>query len=318
MIGLVVFAGLALYAFSGVYQVAPGSRGVVTTFGDFTNLTDPGLNWHIPAPFQSVDVVAVEEDRRVQIGGSSNRISMLTSDLNIVDVGMQVNYRIKSDATWDPSSGELPNAGKFIFNIEEPDDAVKISAEAALREVVGANEFEPIISSGRRIVNEQTASILQATLDSYNGGIEVIRVNFGQADPPQLVIPDQRDVIDANSEAEQQVNVATGYANQKVPRAEGQARQTVLNAEAYAADVVAQARGDAARFDAIYEEYAKAPEVTRQRMYLETMELVLGDMNKVLIDDDAGGTLPYLNINELARDAQRSAPRSTNNQGAQQ
>ena len=318
VIGLVVFAGLALYAFSGVYQVAPGSRGVVTTFGDFTNLTDPGLNWHIPAPFQSVDVVAVEEDRRVQIGGSSNRISMLTSDLNIVDVGMQVNYRIKSDATWDPSSGELPNAGKFIFNIEEPDDAVKISAEAALREVVGANEFEPIISSGRRIVNEQTASILQATLDSYNGGIEVIRVNFGQADPPQLVIPDQRDVIDANSEAEQQVNVATGYANQKVPRAEGQARQTVLNAEAYAADVVAQARGDAARFDAIYEEYAKAPEVTRQRMYLETMELVLGDMNKVLIDDDAGGTLPYLNINELARDAQRAAPRSTNNQGAQQ
>ncbi|MEO1657053.1 MAG: FtsH protease activity modulator HflK [Pseudomonadota bacterium] len=317
VIGLLLFVGLALYAFSGLYQVAPGSRGVVTTFGNFTGLTDPGLNWHMPAPFQAVDVVAVEEDRRVQIGGTSNRISMLTSDLNIVDVGLQVNYRIKSDATWDPASGDLPNAGKFIFNIEEPDDAVKISAEAALREVVGANEFEPIISSGRRIVNEETARILQATLDSYNGGIEVIRVNFGQADPPQQVIPAQRDVIDATSEAEREVNVATGYANQKVPRATGEARQIVLDAEAYAARVVAQARGDAARFNAIYEEYAKAPEVTRQRMYLETMEMVLGDMNKVLIDDDAGGTLPYLNVNELARQSQQSAQRRAASGGAQ-
>ncbi|MEO1042558.1 MAG: FtsH protease activity modulator HflK [Pseudomonadota bacterium] len=316
LIGLALFVGLALYAFSGLYQVAPGSRGVVTTFGNFTGLTDPGLNWHLPRPFQSVEVVAVEEDRPVRIGGSSNRISMLTSDLNIVDVGLQVNYRIKSDATWSPESGDLPNAGKFIFNIEEPDDAVKISAEAALREVVGANEFEPIISSGRRIVNEETARILQDTLDGYNSGIEVIRVNFGQADPPQQVIPAQRDVIDATSEAEREVNVATGYANQKVPRATGEARQIVLDAEAYSARVVAQARGDAARFNAIYEEYAKAPDVTRQRMYLETMETVLGDMNKVLIDDDAGGTLPYLNLNELAREAQRSSARA-NNSGAQ-
>ncbi|MEM1381998.1 MAG: FtsH protease activity modulator HflK, partial [Pseudomonadota bacterium] len=317
VIGLVLFVALALYAFSGVYQVAPGSRGVVTTFGNFSGLTDPGLNWHAPQPFQAVDVVAVEEDRPVRIGGSSNRTSMLTSDLNIVDVGLQVNYRIKSDATWDPTTGELPNAAKFLFNIEDPDDAVKISAEAALREVVGANDFEPIISSGRRIVNEQTASILQGILDSYDSGIEVIRVNFGQADPPQRVIPAQRDVIDANSEAEQQVNEATGYANRKVPVAEGEARQIVLDAEAYAADVVAQARGDAARFNAIYEEYVKAPEVTRQRMYLETMESVLGDMNKVLIDDDAGGTLPYLNVNELAREAQRGSARRQTNPGAQ-
>ncbi|MEM9284500.1 MAG: FtsH protease activity modulator HflK [Pseudomonadota bacterium] len=317
VIGLVLFVALALYAFSGLYQVAPGSRGVVTTFGNFSGLTDPGLNWHAPQPFQSVDVVAVEEDRPVRIGGSSNRTSMLTSDLNIVDVGLQVNYRVKSDATWDPTTGELPNAAKFLFSIEDPDDAVKISAEAALREVVGANDFEPIISSGRRIVNEQTASILQGILDSYDSGIEVIRVNFGQADPPQRVIPAQRDVIDANSEAEQQVNEATGYANRKVPVAEGEARQIVLDAEAYAADVVAQARGDAARFNAIYEEYVKAPEVTRQRMYLETMESVLGDMNKVLIDDDAGGTLPYLNVNELAREAQRGAARRQTNPGAQ-
>jgi membrane protease subunit HflK len=181
--------------------------------------------------------------------------------------------------------------------------------------VVGANEFEPIVSRGRALVNERTAIILQETLDSYDSGINVIRVNFGTASPPERVIPAQRSVIDANSQAERQVNVARGIANRQIPVAQGEAAQIVLDAEAYAARVVAEANGDAARFTSIYDEYIKAPDVTRQRMYLETMERVLGDMNKVVIDDDAGGTLPYLNLNELAREAQQSRPtrqRTTN------
>jgi len=308
-IGAAIIA--VLYLFSGIYQVQPGERGVVTTFGSFSGLSSPGLNWHVPWPVQDVEKVDVQSDRAVTIGrGQGGRTSMLTSDLNIVNVDMQVNYRIKDAGATGPD--ELPTAAKFLFNIEEPEALVEAAAEAALREVVGANEFGPIISRGRNIVNERTTQILQETLDSYDSGIEIIRVNFGQADPPERVIPSQRDVVDARSEAERQVNVATGYLNQRVPVAQGQARQTVLDAEAYAARVVAEARGDAVRFNDIYAEYAKSPDVTRQRMYLETMEDVLGDMDKVLIDQDSGGTLPYLNINELSREGQRRRTQENN------
>ncbi|NRA30193.1 MAG: FtsH protease activity modulator HflK [Parvularculaceae bacterium] len=307
----------ALWIFSGVYQVQPGERGVVTTFGKFSSLTDPGLNWHIPFPVQEVRTVDVADQRSVSIAATGRRPSMLTSDLNIVDVGLDVNYRVASDATWNPESGELPNAAKFVFAIENPDATVRATAEAALREVVGANKFEPITSRGRSIVNDRTAEILQQTLDSYGSGIEVVRVNFGKAEPPAQVVPAQRDVIDATSDAAQKVNVAQGFANSEIPRAQGDARQLVLQAEGYAAAVVSEAKGDAARFISILSEYEKAPEVTRQRMYLETMEGVLGDMNKVVIDDDAGGTLPYLNINELARDAQRQAVRRSQEGGNQ-
>ena len=309
VLGLGAAAVAALWLASGFYQVQPGERGVVTTFGDFATLSDSGLNWHVPWPVQDVTKVDVQNDRAVTIGRGNDKVSMLTSDLNIVEVDMQVNYRIKDDADTPP--GELPNAAKYVFNIgpEEVPQLVRASAEAALREVVGGEEFGPIISRGRAIVTDQTLAILQDTLDSYDSGIEVIRINFGQADPPGEVIASQRDVVDARSEFEQKINVANGYANRQVPVARGEARQTVLDAEAYAAQVVAEARGDAARFVDIYDEYAKAPEVTRQRMYLETMERVLGDMNKVVIDQDAGGAVPLLDVNTLAASRQQRATR---------
>jgi membrane protease subunit HflK len=242
---------------------------------------------------------------------------MLTSDLNIVDVDMTVNYKVKSDALLE--QGELPNAAKYLFNVENPDQLVRAAAESALREVVGANRFEPIISRGRNIVNDRTATILQEILDSYDSGIEVIRVNFGEAFPPETVIPAQRDLVDANSEAERNVNEANAYYNGQVPRAQGEARQRVLAAEAYAAEVIADARGAASRFNDVYQEYIQAPDVTRRRMYLETMEKVLAENNKIVIDDDAGGTLPYLNLNELVRESQRGGRpvTSTNNVGSQ-
>ncbi|MEM1409180.1 MAG: FtsH protease activity modulator HflK [Pseudomonadota bacterium] len=305
VIGIAAVVIAVLWGFSGIYQVQPGERGVVLTFGKFSQLTDPGLNWHIPWPVQDVEVVDVARQQSVSIGSGAARFSMLTSDLNIVDVGMDVDFRVASDAAWDPQSGDLPNAAKYLFAIEQPQETVRAAAEAALREVVGENEFEPITSRGRSIVNDRTAEILQNILNDYNSGVEVVRVNFGKAEPPQRVVPAQRDVIDATSDAAREINIAQGFANQVVPKARGEAREMVLKAEGYAAEVVAVAKGDAARFNSILDEYTKAPEVTRQRMYLETMEGVLSDMNKVLIDDEAGGTLPYLNLNELARDAQR-------------
>lgn len=305
MLGLGAAAVAVLWAFSGFYQIEPGERGVVTTFGDFTSLSGSGLNWHVPWPVQAIEKVDVQNDREVTIGRGNDKVSMLTSDLNIVEVDMQVNYRIKDDA--DTPEDELPNAAKYVFNIGEDEvpKLVRAAAEAALREVVGGEEFGPIISQGRAIVTDQTLEILQETLNSYDSGVEVIRINFGQADPPRDVIASQRDVVDARSEFEQKINVANGYANRQVPVARGEARQTVLTAEAYAAQVVAEARGDASRFVDIYEEYAKAPEVTRQRMYLETMEEVLGDMNKVVIDQDAGGAVPLLDVNTLAASRQQ-------------
>ena len=295
---------LVLWAASGFYQVAPGQRGVVTTFGDYANLTGPGLNWHVPWPVQNVSKVDVQNLNSVRVPGRG-KASMLTSDLNIVDVDATVNWVIKPDA--ELADGEMPNAAKFLFNVEDQEEMIQAVTEAALREVVGANEFEPIVSRGRAIVQDATREIVQETLDEYRSGINVVRVNFGEATPPDAVVPAQTDVINARSQAEQRVNEAQRYANQIVPRSRGEARAKVLEAEAYAAETVAEARGLASRFDDVYTEYVKAPEVTRQRLYLETMEDVLGDMNKVVIDNDAGGTLPYLNVNELARDARRGS-----------
>lgn len=309
-LGLIVIG--VLYLFSGIYQIAPGERGVVTTFGAYSGLTNPGLNWHVPWPVQDVEIVKVDEDRSQSIGESQgSQTSMLTSDLNIVDVEMTVNYKVRSDALIE--ANELPNAAKFVFNIENPEKLVRAAAEAALRQVVGESDFGDLITIGRPEAASKTNEILQDILDSYDSGIEVIRVNLGSADPPVAVKPAQADVIDARSDQERLKNEATRYANGIVPRAEGEARQIVLEAQAYAQRVVLEARGAASRFEDIYEEYVQAPEVTRQRMYLETMEKVLGNMNKVLIDDEAGGTLPYLNVNELAREAQRNRPNQNNN-----
>ena len=312
VLGLGAAALLVLYGFSGLYQIEPGERGVVTTFGDYSGLTLPGLNWHVPWPVQAVAKVDVENLNSVRVPDNA-KASMLTSDLNIVDVDATVNWVIKSDATLE--EGELPNAAKFLFNVEDQEEMIRAVTEAALREVIGANEFEPIVSRGRAIVQDETRQIVQRTLDEYDSGIQVVRVNFGEATPPGAVVPAQTDVINARSEAEQRVNEAQQYANQIVPRSQGDARAKVLEAEAYAERTIAESRGLASRFTDVYAEYAKAPEVTRQRLYLETMERVLADMNKVVIDDEAGGTLPYLNVNELAREARQN--RSGNQPGGQ-
>ncbi|WP_306253215.1 FtsH protease activity modulator HflK [Parvularcula sp. IMCC14364] len=297
---LIVGAFVILYGLNAFYRVEPGEVSVVTTFGKYSGVEASGMRVHFP-PVQSKEIVLVAQDRSIDVGINSRSVdesAMLTSDLNIANVTLSVNWKIQEGVT---EPGEMPGAAKYVFNVENQEQLVKAIAEAAVREVVGSSEFDPLVTNGRAIVPEQMQVIMQEALDNYESGIEILSVNFDKAEPPTEVIETQLDVINARSEKAQKINVAQAYANREVPRARGEAQEKIFQAQAYEARVVAESRGAASRFNDIYTEYAKAPEVTRQRMYLETVESVLSDMNKIVIDDQAGGTVPYLSLNELTR-----------------
>ncbi len=295
-----------MWAFSGIYQVAPGELGVVTTFGNYDKITTPGLHWHTPSPIQNVSkqpALAVQEmtiplaDRRA---GSLSPGLMLTGDKNIVDVAFTVQWKIKSDLL--PEDGEeLPGVAQYLFNIDEPQLLVRIIGEAAMREVVGRNTLDFVQTDGRAEVAAQSEQLMQSALDSYDAGIQIERVNLTLAEPPTEEVNEAfRDVQAAEQNQATVIQQARQYTNQVVPEARGQAQRILEEAGAYAAERTADARGQAARFEEIYAEYVKAPEVTRQRMYLETVERVLGDMDKIIVDENAGsGVVPYLPLNEL-------------------
>lgn len=288
-----------LFLLSGLYQVGPQEQGVKTTFGNFAGISDPGLHWRIPIA-QGVTLVPVDAQKTAVISGSGSGQEnlMLTSDRNIVDVTFTVDYKISRAPT---GAGEMPNAAKYIFNIDAPEQMVKAVAESAMRETIGAKELEPIITSGQADVVEQTRQRIQETLNSYDSGIEVLRVNMERPEVPGAVRDAFADVIKARNEKERMINEAQRQANQIIPVAEGEALKIIQEARAYAASVEADSLGQAERFNKIYREYARAPEVTRQRMYLETVESVLDGMNKVIIEDGSSGSgvVPYLPLNEL-------------------
>ncbi len=289
-----------LWAFSGIYQVGAQEQGVKTTFGRYAGIAGPGLHWRAPM-IQGVQRVPVLRQQTTTVGGSEagGENLMLTSDRNIVDVSFTVNWKIKEEP---PQEGQLPNAAKYIFNIEDAEGLVRSVAESAMRETIGAKPLGPIITAGQAEVVEQTRQRLQAVLDIYDAGIEVIRVNMDRPEVPAAVRDSFADVIKARNEKEQAINEAEREANQIVPVAEGDAQRMIEEARAYAARVEAEAIGEAERFNKIFEEYRRAKDVTKQRMYLETIESVLGPMNKVMIDKDAGqGVVPYLPLNEIAR-----------------
>jgi modulator of FtsH protease HflK len=301
MFALIGAAILGLWIFTGIYQIDPEEQGVKTTFGKYSGISGAGLHWRAPL-IQGVTKVPVDKQQTATVngdgGGSGARENlMLTSDRNIVDVNFTVNWKISRAA---PAPGELPNAAKYIFNIEEPQNMVRAVSEAAMRETVGAKELEPIITSGQAEVVEQTRQRIQKLLDYYDSGIEVLRVNMEKPEVPGAVRDAFADVIKARNEKEQMINEAQRAANQIIPVAEGQAQKVIEEARAYAARVEADSIGQAERFNKIYTEYSRAPEVTRQRMYLETVEGVLSGMNKIIIDEQAGrGVVPYLPLNEL-------------------
>ena len=228
---------------------------------------------------------------------------MLTGDKNIVDVAMVVNYKIKSDLG---DGAALPGVAQYLFNIDNPQQALQAIGEAAIREVVGRNSLDFVQTTGRTQIQEETQILIQSALDQYGAGIEVTEVNLEKTEPPTAEVNEAfLDVEAADQDKQRAIDTARAYANKVVPEARGEAQRILEDSRGYAARVTAESRGQAERFTSILEEYQKAPEVTRQRMYLETVETVLGDMNKIIIEDDAGsGVVPYLPLNELNRNAQ--------------
>ena len=306
--GLGAVCILILWGLSGFYTVDAGKLGVVTTFGKYTDVTPAGLQWHVPAPVQAARVVDVEKIQQlpiptIQRRGNQQESLMLTGDKNIVDVAMVVNYKIKSDLG---DGAALPGVAQYLFNIDNPQQALQAIGEAAIREVVGRNSLDFVQTTGRTQIQEETQILIQSALDQYGAGIEVTEVNLEKTEPPTAEVNEAfLDVEAADQDKQRAIDTARAYANKVVPEARGEAQRILEDSRGYAARVTAESRGQAERFTSILEEYQKAPEVTRQRMYLETVETVLGDMNKIIIEDDAGsGVVPYLPLNELNRNAQ--------------
>ncbi|MEL6507419.1 MAG: FtsH protease activity modulator HflK, partial [Pseudomonadota bacterium] len=293
---VLVLAGF--WAFTGIFQVEAQSQAVMTTFGQYSGIKGPGLHWHAPIIQNHYDV-ATQSQQSIEIPSGQGENLMLTSDRAIVDIGFGVDWKISAAPT---DVDELPNAAKYVFNIENPRGMVKAVAEAAMRETIGGNQLEPIITSGQSTLVTQTLQSMQAALDEYDSGIEVLRVNITTRRAPANVRDAFVDVIKARNDRDRVINEAERDANRIIPVAEGEAQRILQEAQAYAAEVTNDAVGQATRFNEIYEEYRKAPEVTRNRMYLETVEEVLGQMNKIVVDEGAGsGIVPYLPLNELTK-----------------
>lgn len=305
--GLIAAGLVVIYIFSCLYQVAPNELAVVTTFGEYSKVTGPGLRGRI-FPIQGVTkqpVLALQDMQIPSRDRRSNQLPaglMLTGDKNIVDVAFTVQWRIKSDLL--PEQGEdMPGVAQFTFNIDDPEALVRMTGEAAMREVVGRNTLDYVQTEGRAEVASQTQALMQSALDAYESGIQIERVNLTLAEPPTNEVNEAfRDVQAAEQNQATVIQQARQYTNQVVPEARGQAQRILEEARAYAAERTADARGQAARFNEIYSEYAQAPEVTRQRMYLETVERVLGDMDKIIVEEGAGsGVVPYLPLDQVRR-----------------
>jgi len=301
---LVVSILIVIWGLSGLYRVLPDEQGVVLRFGKFTSTTQPGLNYHFPYPIETALTPKVTKVNRIDIGFRSETDSgfgstgvgdvseeslMLTGDENIVNIDFSVFWVIK-------------DAEKFLFKIQDPAATVKAAAETAMREVIAKSQLQSILTEGRSVIEVETQEIAQSLLDEYESGIQITQVQTQKADPPDQVIDAFRDVQAARADMERAKNEAEAYQNDVIPRARGEAAKILQQAEAYKKQVVAKAEGEASRFIAIYNEYALAKVVTKERMYLETMEKVLSDIDKIIIDKNvSSGVVPYLALPELKK-----------------
>lgn len=313
LLAVVLAALIGFFGFT--VRVNPDEVGIVLRFGEYIRQLPPGLNFRWPYPVEQVLLPKVTRMNRIEVGmrGSSDTRDattttrnvpeeslMLTGDENIVDINFVVFWQIS-------------NAPDFLFNIQNPEGTVKAVAESAMREIVGQSDIEPILTAARAQTEQSAQALIQRVLDSYGAGIRVVQVQLQRVDPPAQVIDAFRDVQAARADAERLQNEAQAYANRVVPEARGDAARVIQAAEGYRERAVFEARGQADRFIKIYDEYAKAPEVTRRRMYLETMERVFDGMDKVIVDSstsrNGGGVVPYLPLNELGRTGQTAQPR---------
>lgn len=295
---LIGIIALLLWLSSGVYFVGPDEQGVVLRFGAYHRTTSSGLNYHFPYPIETAMTPKVTAVNRAEIGyrsgmtGRGQEMSeeslMLTGDENIIDVNFEVQWKID-------------DAADFLFNVRNQEETVKSVSESAMREIIGQTPIATVLAEGKLKVEQDTEALIQKMLDEYKAGIEVVRVNLLKADPPAQVIDAFRDVQTARADMETARNQADAYRNDIIPKARGKAEQMVLDAEAYKQEVIAKAQGEASRFSSVYEEFKQAKDITKKRMYLETMEEIMAGMNKVIVEGKGGtqGVLPYLPLPAL-------------------
>lgn len=295
-IALIAVVLLAVWLLSGFYIVTEGKRGIVLRFGEYSSVSMPGWAWHWPYPIEQVRMVDLESRRIVRIGygvGAGARPQailseglMLTQDENIVNVQLAVQWKVS-----DPV--------EYLFTLLEPEQTLKQLTEAALREVVGKRTMDFVLTEGRAEVVEATRALIQDSLDRYGAGIRVVEVAIQDVQPPEEVQEAFADVIRAREDEQRLINEAKAYRNEVLPRASGEAARVLEEAEGYKARVIAQAQGDAARFQALVAEYRQAPEVTRERLYIETIESVLSKSSKALVDVERGQPLMYLPLDKM-------------------
>jgi modulator of FtsH protease HflK len=309
-LGLIVLAAVAIWGFSGFFRVDPDELGVVLRFGKFVREVQPGLNYHLPYPIETVLTPKALRVNKIDIGmrvvedlrrGTTIRdvpeeSLMLTGDENIVDVDFSVLWKIKPNGV-----------GDYLFNIQQPEGTVKAVAESAMREIVGRSNLQPILTGARQNIETAVHELMQSVLDKYGAGIQITQVQLQKVDPPAQVIDAFRDVQAARADLERSQNEAQAYANKVVPEARGRAAQITQNAEAYREQTVAEAKGSTSRFLQVYDQYKKAPDVTRQRMYLETMERLFGGTDKIIVDQGSG-VVPYLPLDQLMKRSPAPAP----------
>lgn len=296
-IGFLAAGALALWGLSGFYTVDEGTRGIVTRFGAYVATTQPGLNWHIPAPIEQVQVINVEQQRFIEVGYRSGggqamgsvpkEAMMLTRDENIVDVRLAVQYQVK-------------DAKDYAFNVLDPASTLKQVTESVQRGVIGRSDMDFVLTEGRSEIVAAIKTEIQSVMDAYKTGILITSVNLQDAQPPEQVQGSFEDAIKAREDKQRLINEAEAYSNDVVPKARGAASRIVQESEAYKERVIAQANGDVSRFSQLLTEYKKAPAVTKQRMYIEAMEQVLGKSNNVLVDVKSGGSIMYLPLEKLA------------------
>jgi membrane protease subunit HflK len=288
--GTIAIILVVVWALTGFYQVDAAERGLVFRFGKHVETTQPGPRWHLPWPIETKQIVNVSK-----ISSFSDKTRMLTADENLVEIDLEVQYR-------------RTNPLDYAFNVLRPDETLEEVSESAIREIVGRSTLDNVLESGRQEIVERTKELIQRTLTAYKTGIEVTTVNLQDVKVPTEVKPAQEDAIRAREDRNRSSSEAQAYANDRIPRARGEAVRRVQDAQAYRAAKIAEAEGETQRFLKLLSEYEQAPGVTRQRLYLETVEQVLAASKKVVVDTNGTGNLIYLPIDKLLEQSRRAAP----------
>ena len=296
---------IALWLLSGFYRVETDQQGIVLRFGEWVNTTQPGLNWHLPYPIETVVTPRVEKINQInigfrEVGGRSRDVEeeslMLTGDQNIIDIDVSVQWK-------------MSDAGRYLFNIRDPEGTVKIAAESAMREIIGRTDIQPALTEARSEIEVKTKGLLQSILESYESGILITELKLQDVQPPQPVIEAFNDVQRALQDRDRLRNEAEAYRNDVIPTARGEAQKMLQDAQAYREQIVNEAQGEAQRFLQVLSAYKQNPAVTRRRMYLETLQGVFQRTDKVIMSDGVQGTVPYLPLDELRRRSQSPSQR---------